>query len=62
MYDWSLLVFNHGFKFQDSACNGFLDLTMLSVNISDVTIITVKNVVVIVALFIILANLKQLTY
>ena len=38
---WS---FNHGFEFQDSVCNGCHDLTMLSVNISDVTIITVKNV------------------
>ena len=35
---------NHGFKFQDSVCNGWHDLTMLSVNISDVAIITVKNV------------------
>ena len=37
-------LFNHGFKFQDSVCNGFHDLTMLSDNISDITIITVKNV------------------
>ena len=36
--------FNHGFKFQDSACNGCHDLTMLSVNISDFAIITTKNV------------------
>ena len=36
--------FNHGFKFQDSVCNGCLDLTMLSVNISDIAIITVKDV------------------
>ena len=36
--------FNHGFKFQDSVCNGCHDLTMLSVNISDIAIITVKNV------------------
>ena len=34
----------HGFKFQDSVCNGCHDLTMLSVNISDIAIITVKNV------------------
>ena len=31
-------------KFQDSVCNGCHDLTMLSVNISDIFIITVKNV------------------
>ena len=36
--------FNHGFEFQNSVCNGFHDLTMLSVNISDIAIITVKNV------------------
>ena len=36
--------FNHGFKFQDSVCNGCHDLTMLSVNKSDIPIITVKNV------------------
>ena len=31
-------------KFQDSVCNGCHDLTMLSVNTSDITIITVENV------------------
>ena len=36
--------FNHGFKFQDSVCNGCLDLTILCLNISDIAIITVKNV------------------
>ena len=36
--------FNHRFKFQYSACNGCHDLTMLSINISDIAIITVKNV------------------
>ena len=36
--------FNHGFKFQDSVCNDCHDLTMLSVNISDIAIIIVKNV------------------
>ena len=36
--------FNHGFKFQDYACNGCHNLTMLSVNISDIAIIAVKNV------------------
>ena len=33
-----------GFKFQDSVCNDCQDLIMLSVNISDIAIITVKNV------------------
>ena len=37
-------LFYHGFTFQYSVCNGFYDLTMLSVNISDVAIITIKNV------------------
>ena len=35
--------FNHGFKFQDSVCIGYHDLTMLSLNISNIIIITVKN-------------------
>ena len=35
--------FNHGFEFQDSECNGCYVLTMLSVNISDIAIITIKN-------------------
>ena len=56
--------FNHGFKFQDYACNGCPDLAMLSVNISDIVIITVKifNFLIIVVLFVTLANLKQLIY
>ena len=37
--------FNHGFEFQDHACNGCHDLTMLCLNISDIIIITVKNIV-----------------
>ena len=37
-------LFNHELKFQNYVCNGCHDLTMLSVNISDVAIITVKNV------------------
>ena len=36
--------FNHGFKEKDSVCNGFHDLTMLCLNVSDIAIITVKNV------------------
>ena len=36
--------FNHGFKFQDSVCNGCHDLSMLCINISSIAIITVKNV------------------
>ena len=36
--------FNHGFKFQNSVCNGCHDLSMLCLNISDIAIITVKNV------------------
>ena len=47
MYDLPLLIHesvNNEFKFQDSACNGCHDLTMLSVNICSIAIITVKNV------------------
>ena len=36
--------FNHGCKFKDSVYNGCHDLTMLCLSISDITIITVKNV------------------
>ena len=36
--------FNHGFQFQDYVCNGCHDLTMLCLNIKDITIIKVKNV------------------
>ena len=36
--------FNDGFKFQDSVCNGSHDLTILCLNLSDIAIITVKNV------------------
>ena len=34
-YYWFL---NRGFKFQDPVCNGCHDLTLLSVNISDIAI------------------------
>ena len=36
--------FNNGFNFQDSVCNGCHDLTVLSVNISEIAVITIKNV------------------
>ena len=36
--------FNHEFKFQDYVFNDCHDLIMLSVNISDIATITVKNV------------------
>ena len=54
--------FNHGrFKFQDSLCNGCHDLTMLTIDISNIAITTVKNVIIAV-LFQTLGNLKQLIY
>ena len=52
--------FNHGFEFQYSVCNGCLDLSMLSVNISDIAILL--KMLIIVALSITLANLKLLIY
>ena len=36
--------FNQGFEFRDSVCNGCHDLTWLSVSISDIAIIAIKNV------------------
>ena len=44
MHDLPLLIFMHGFEFQNYVCNGCHDLTILCLNISDITIITVKNV------------------
>ena len=37
-------VFDRGFGFQDSVCNGCDDLALLNVNISNIAIITIKNV------------------
>ena len=36
--------FNHRFNFRNSIFNGCHDLTMLGVNISDITIVTVKGI------------------
>ena len=36
--------FNHGFKFQDSVCNGCQDSTMLCLDISNIVIVTIKGV------------------
>ena len=36
--------FIHGFKFQESTSNCCHDMTMLSINLSNIVIITVKNV------------------
>ena len=53
--------FNHGFKSQDSVCNCCHDLTMLSFNIRNIAIITLK-LLIIALLFTTLANMKQLIY
>ena len=44
MNDLSLLFFNHGFEFEGYICNGCHDLAILCLNISNIAIITVKNV------------------
>ena len=61
--------FNHGFKYQDSVCNGCHDLLMQCFSISDITIITVNGAdycCIIILLYyycyIQLANLKQLIH
>ena len=36
--------FNHGVKFQDLVCNSCHDLTMLCLNIRNISIITTKGV------------------
>ena len=43
MYCLPLLVFNHGFKFQNSICNGCHNLTMLCLNLSDIAKILLKD-------------------
>ena len=40
-YYWLL---NHGFKILNFVCNGCHDLTILCLNVSDIAIVTVKNV------------------
>ena len=54
---WSL---NPGFNFQDYVCNSCHDLTMLSANISNITLSLLKMIIVL--LFITLAYLKQFIY
>ena len=51
--------FKHGFQFQEYACNGCHDFSMLCLNISDIAIIIVKNVDY-RCIIIILGNLEQL--
>ena len=53
--------FNRGFNFPDHVSNGFHDLSMLCLNLKDIAIVTVKMLIIVV-LFITLANLKQLIY
>ena len=50
--------FKHGLKIQDSGCNCCQDLRMLWLSKSDIALIFVKDVII-AALFITLANLKQ---
>ena len=61
MQDLSLLVFNHGSKFQYLVCNGCHYLSILCLNTSNIAIITVKMLIIVV-LRITLENLKQLIY
>ena len=51
--------FNHGLEFQNFISNSCHDMAMLSANTSNIAIITFK-MLIIVLLFITLANLKQL--
>ena len=41
---WHYCFFNHGFKCWDFVCNCCYDLTILSVNISNIVIVTIKIV------------------
>lgn len=54
---------DNGFKFQDFVCNGCHDLLMQCINISDIAIIlSLLKLLVIIALFMALANLMQLIH
>ena len=55
------LFFNYGFKFQDYVCNRCHDFTMLEVNIW-VLLLSPLKMLIIVVLYITLANLKHLIY
>ena len=44
MHDLLLFLFNHGFKFHNSVCNGCHDLTMLTSNISDIATTAIINI------------------
>lgn len=39
-----LLIFNHGFRFQDFVCNGCHDLAISCLSISNIGIIAIKGV------------------
>ena len=39
----TILFFDHGFKFQDSICNGCIGLTILCLNLREIAIIAVKD-------------------
>ena len=53
--------FNGVFRFHDSVCNGCHDLTMLCLNIR-ILLLSLLKVLIIVVLFMTLANLKQFIY
>ena len=53
--------FQYGFKFQNSVCNDCHDLTFLCLNISNIATSLLK-MLIIIALFITLTNLKQLSF
>ena len=62
---WHYWFFNHGYKFQDHVCNDCHDLTILCLNISNIAIITVKNVdycCIMLITVVLLTNLKQFIY
>ena len=43
--EFNYWFFNHGFEYQDSVCNGCHDLTMLCLNQSNISVITVEGVI-----------------
>ena len=50
MYGLSLLLLNHGFKFQDSVCNGCYNLTLLFL-IKAMLLLALLKIIIIVLFF-----------
>ena len=55
-YYWQLL--NKGFKFKSNVCNRCHDLVMMSMNLSDIAILSIKTLLIIAVLLAELAKMR----